>query len=1514
MKKKRLLIIVAIVALLLVGYGVWCKWLSTTRIAFVNYQTITLGQISRSNDNPLVKIENLSAEDMAKVDDYDMVFVQAMGLRLTEEQRAELEKAIKGGTPVVSTMITNPDNDFCSIDTTDAKELKAYIDNGGRENYHNLLSYVRKNIDKKIIYAPEPGKVVERVLGLLYHADPSRPDDEDKQFNSLAEYTKFLKEKGLWKDNAPSVIVTGSMGEPKELIAELEKTGNVVYPVNSVQRFVEDNHADSVAVSAIINMAHGRLGDAFVDYLKRVNVPLFAPLNVNTLEKKWENDKMGMNGGFLSQSVVTPEIDGAVRPYALFAHYVGKDDLEYVAPMPERLGTFVQTVNNYIALKHKANSQKRVAIYYYKGPGQNAMTAGGMEVGPSLYNLLVRLKQEGYNVAGLPDSPEALMQAIQKQGSVFNLYAKGAFDDFMKNGNPALVSKNEYDSWVKKTLRPEKYQEVVKANGEFPGEFMATPDGKLAVARVQFGNVVLLPQIAAGKGDNAFQIVHGTDAAPPHTYIASYLWTQYGFKADVLIHFGTHGSLEFTPKKQVALSNLDWPDRLVGTLPHFYLYTIGNVGEGLIAKRRSYAGLQSYLTPPFMESGVRGTHNELASKLKLYMQNIGKDKNLLQRTSLAIKAIVVRLGYHRDLGLDSIMSRPYTEEEITRIDNFAEELSNEKITGQLYTLGVPYEAERINSSIVEMCTDPVAYSLFTLDKVRGKASEALLKHRSEFNSRYLYPAKALVQSLIGNASEVTDAYVCKVGNLSQADLERAHKIYEDLTAPSDMMKMMMGMGRMGKKGKGGNGMPAGMGMPKGMGNMPAGMGKKPAGMGHEMPKNHAMHGKQGGMPPAGHGGKMPSGMGKDMPKGHAMHGAHGSMPPSAHGGKMPEGMGKKPAGMGEKPANMGKGMPAEAKAAHGKAMSGMPPKGMSGMSSKGMKDMAAMMKDKKKSYSKEDKAFAFAVRELERTLKSIGKYKGYLIMSPKNELESIINAMNGGYTAPSPGGDPIVNPNTLPTGRNLFGINAEATPSEAAWEKGKQLAENTIEMYKRRHNGEMPHKVSYTLWSGEFIETEGATIAQVLYMLGVEPIRDSFGRVTDLRLIPSKELGRKRIDVVVQTSGQLRDLAASRLFLINKAVEMAANAKDEAFENEVAIGIKEAERHLTEKGVSPKEARKLASQRIFGGMNGNYGTGIQEMVMSGDRWEKQEDIANTYINNMGTFYGSEKDWEQYDKYAFEAALTRTDVVVQPRQSNTWGALSLDHVYEFMGGLNLAVRQVTGKDPDAYLSDYRNTHNVRMQEVKEAIGVESRTTILNPVYIKEKMKGGASAAGSFAEVVENTYGWNVMKPKAIDKELWDDIYQVYVKDKYNLGTKDFFEQKNPAALQQITAVMLETVRKGMWKATPQQVADIAKLHVELVKKYKPSVSAFVTDNAKLRNFIASKVEEKQGNEYKQEVEKVRNAVANNDKGTVMKREDMSQKVEQHSPLLSKGLLVGGAVVLLIGLLVFVVRRRRNTPVE
>ena len=726
---------------------------------------------------------------------------------------------------------------------------------------------------------------------------------------------------------------------------------------------------------------------------------------------------------------------------------------------------------------------------------------------------------------------------------------------------------------------------------------------------------------------------------------------------------------------------------------------------------------------------------------------------------------------------------------------------------------MPYEPARITSSVYAMSTDPIAYSLYAIDKALGRADNTIAKHNVRFTQRYLTPAKALVGKLLANPAYATDGIVCATAHITPQQLSKARLVHKEITAPKDMMAMMMG------------------GMSKGKSSMKS----------------------------------LP-----DMVKGN-----------------MSKSMGKRP-GMKDRMSN--------AKDGNSKNMGRMPKMIKGGM-------------PQKPSYNKRDKDFAFAVVELERTIRNVSLYKKNLLSSPQMELNSLINAMNGGYTAPSPGGDPIANPNTLPTGRNLYGINAEATPSESAWEKGKDLAENTIEIYKRRHHDSIPRKVSYTLWSGEFIETEGATIAQVLYMLGVEPIRDSFGRVSDLKLIPSAELGRPRIDVVVQTSGQLRDLAASRLFLINRAVEMAAAAKDDKFENQVSEGVKETERVLTDKGVSPKEARELASRRVFGGMNGNYGTGIQAMVMSSDRWEKRSEIADTYLNNMGAFYGDTKHWEQFKEYAFEAALTRTDVVVQPRQSNTWGALSLDHVYEFMGGLNLAVRKVTGKEPDAYLSDYRNRQNMKMQEVKEAIGIESRTTIFNPTYIKEHMKGGASSADGFAAIVQNTFGWEVMKPAAIDNELWNEIYNVYIKDKFNLGINKFFEEKNPAAIEEITAVMLESARKGMWKASHQQVEALAKRHVELVNKYKPSCSGFVCDNAKLRQFIVDNNADKQANEsYAKHIEKIRESGLGDKKGIKMQKETLSDTTtEKH--ILSNLFVVAAAFAIIVTL-IWIVRRNRK----
>lgn len=1388
------LIVVSILAVLIL-WGLWAFLAAPTRVAFLNYQVITLGQISKANDSRMVRLYELTPEEASKAGHYDILLINGMGLRITEEQRAQIQKAADRGLPVLSTMVTNPANDINTVDSTLAPELQAYLSNGGPVNYRNMLAFIRRRIDRKIIAAPQPAPAEEYTVENIYHPSPDGSGGEDEGFRSIAAYNQWLRDNGLWKEDAPRIIVTGQMGDPTDLIASLEATGNVVYPIRSTMPMLRTGQLDSIAPSAVVNMAHGRLGDGMVKFLEKYNIPLFSPLNVNSLVSDWEADEMGMAGGFLSQSVVTPEIDGAIRPYVLFGHYEDEDGLQRLEAIPERLQEFTETVNRYLELRRKPESQKKIAIFYYKGAGQNALTAAGMEVVPSLYNFLVALRDAGYNVEGLPSSPEALAALIQSRGAVFGSYAEGAASRFMDEGAPEWVDAPTFARWAQEALPQRLREEVETLNGEFPGPYMSR-DGRLALARIELGNVVLLPQPAAGGGQNDFQMVHGTHAAPPYNYIAAYLYARYGFEADAMIHFGTHGSLEFTPKKQVALSQYDWPDRLVGTVPHFYLYTISNVGEGVMAKRRAYATLQSYLTAPFMESNVRGLYRDLSDELLHYEDALygeRPDASRAEGIALRIKELTIEMGIASDLGLDTLdRSVPYTEEEVLRIGNFAEELASEKVTGRLYVMGEPYLPAQIESTVYAMSTEPVVYGLLGIDRAKGKDVDGVEKQLSVFNRRYVAPAKQIVARLLAQGRPADDRQLCSIAGITPEELARAREVAASLQALPDMMSMMAQM----------------------------------AGM-QQLRKDSA----------AGRGmSEMMSAVGRQM-----------------MGGR--------------------KAQPTQA-----------------------------------------EKDFARAVTEMEQAVLNVYNYRKALLESPSAEIGSMLNALDGGYTSPSPGGDPVANPNTLPTGRNLFAVNAEATPTRSAWEKGVALAENTLRLYRQRHCDSLPRKVSYTLWSSEFIETEGATIAQIFHMLGVEPVYDSFGRVTDIRLIPSEKLGRPRIDVVVQTSGQLRDIAASRLFLIDRAVRMAAEAQDGEYVNNVAEGIRETERILTEKGVTPADARRMSSYRVFGGVNGNYGTGIQGMVTASDRWTSSSEIAQVYMNNMGAYYGSEEGWEEFSRYAFEAALSRTDAVVQPRQSNTWGALSLDHVYEFMGGLNLSVKEVTGKDPDAYLSDYRNRNRVRMQELKEAIGVESRTTIFNPSYISEKLNGGAGDAAAIAETVTNTFGWNVMKPEAVDDRVWDEIYEVYVQDKFDLGVHEHFREVNPAALEEVTAVMLESVRKGLWDATPEQVTDIAELHTGLIEEFAPSCSGFVCDNPALQDYIASALPEASVSEYRGAIRQIREAsVSDASDGMVLRKDRLQSETEKETTLVSNIAVAVLIIALFIGGGLLIRRRRKSSGI-
>ncbi len=146
---------------------------------------------------------------------------------------------------------------------------------------------------------------------------------------------------------------------------------------------------------------------------------------------------------------------------------------------------------------------------------------------------------------------------------------------------------------------------------------------------------------------------------------------------------------------------------------------------------------------------------------------------------------------------------------------------------------------------------------------------------------------------------------------------------------------------------------------------------------------------------------------------------------------------------------------------------------------------------------------------------------------------------------------------------------------------------------------------------------------------------------------------------------------------------------------------------------------------------------------------------------------------------------------------------------------------------------------------------------------------------------------------------------------NLGLKDFFENRNPAALEEMTAVMLETVRKGMWKADEQQIAELSRLHTELVDKYKPSCSGFVCDNAKLRDFIASKVDAPTAAAYQKNISQIREAAAQNDnKGVVMKKEELNRHAERQTRQLDSLWIAMAVMLVIVGLALLMRRRRKN----
>ena len=465
----------------------------------------------------------------------------------------------------------------------------------------------------------------------------------------------------------------------------------------------------------------------------------------------------------------------------------------------------------------------------------------------------------------------------------------------------------------------------------------------------------------------------------------------------------------------------------------------------------------------------------------------------------------------------------------------------------------------------------------------------------------------------------------------------------------------------------------------------------------------------------------------------------------------------------------------------------------------------------------------------------------YEDLGAANEMRALLAALEGRYIPTSYGGDPIKNPDALPTGRNLYGFDPSRVPTQAAWEAGRQAMDQLIAAHRDK-TGRMLKKATFTLWSVETMRHFGLLEAQALWALGVEPVWDAGGRVTGVKLIPRERLGRPRVDVVLSATGLYRDHFPNVMKQLAEAARLASEAGDEA-DNPVAANARRIARSLSANGVSEAQARAAGATRIFSSASGRYGTGLDDAALATDSWKTQEEgdrkLAQLYLSRMQYAYGpDEASWGRQGVPGdgklnlYAEHLRGSEAAVLARTSNLYGMLTTDDPFQYLGGIGLAVRHLDGQAPELYVSNLRGSGAGKVEGAAGFLAKELATRNFHPGHIRGLMAEGYSGTLQVLDGINNFAGWQSVAREVVRHDQWQEFMDVYVRDKHRLGLKDWFEANNPHALAQSIERMLEAARLKQWQADPASVAELKARYNDLVRRFDVR-----SENSALRDFLA-----------------------------------------------------------------------------
>uniref|UniRef100_A0A061S850 magnesium chelatase n=1 Tax=Tetraselmis sp. GSL018 TaxID=582737 RepID=A0A061S850_9CHLO len=1081
-------------------------------------------------------------------------------------------------------------------------------------------------------------------------------------FEDLKEYLNWYdtrKDMTFAKD-APVVgiilqrshLVTGDEAHYAGMVSNLEARGAKVVPVfaggldfsSPVKRFFYDPLGSGRAfVDTVVSLTGFALvgGPArqdapkAVEALTKLNVPYLCslPLVFQTTEE-WTESELGVHPVQVALQVSLPELDGAIEPIV----FAGRDSATGKShSLPDRIDVLADRAMKWAALRSKKTAEKKVAVTVFSFPPDkgNVGTAAYLNVFGSIFRVLKEMKAKGYDVGEIPASERDLIQSVIKDGNAqFNT----------ADLNIAYkMSVSEYQE-----LCP--YAEALEENwGKPPGNLNSNGQELLIYGR-QFGNVFVGVQPTFGYEGDPMRLLFSKSASPHHGFAAYYTYLEKVFGADAVLHFGTHGSLEFMPGKQVGMAGTCYPDSLISSIPNLYYYAANNPSEATIAKRRSYANTISYLTPPAENAGLYKGLKELKELISSYQQLKDNARGVAIMNTIIETARQCNLD--RDVELPEVDAKELDSDTrdgiVGSVYQKLMEIDSRLLPCGLHVIGTPPTAEEAVATLVNIAE---------IDRPEGENP---------------------VRGLPGLLAE-------SVGrNIEEIYSGNNRGKLEDVTLLEEITEASRSAIRAYVKGQTG-------------------------------------------------------------PDGRIRRSALNNLAQS-----------------------FGITMEPYVKALQGTKFAGT--------------DRAEMKK-----------LFAYLDFCLEQVVKD-------------NEVGAFLEALEGKYTLPGPGGDPIRNPGVLPTGKNIHALDPQSIPTAAACKSAKVIVERLIERQRLENDGVYPETIALVLWGTDNIKTYGESLAQVLYMVGVEPVADALGRVNKLRLIPLEELGRPRIDVVVNCSGVFRDLFVNQMNLLDRAVKMAAEADED---EEMNFVRKHARIQAEELGVTVRQA----ASRIFSNASGSYSSNVN-LAVENSSWSDEQQLQEMYLTRKSFCFDSDRPGTggQANRELFESAMKTVDMTFQNLDSSEISLTDVSHYFDSDPTKLVQGLRKDGKKPSSYIAD-TTTANGQVRSLGETVRLDARTKLLNPKWYEGMLSSGYEGVREIQKRLTNTMGWSATSG-TVDNWVYDEANATFIEDP---EMAERLMELNPNSFRKLVATFLEANGRGYWDADEEKLERLRQLYTDIEDK-------------------------------------------------------------------------------------------------